>query len=64
MEYLDINNIMEVQEIKELICHRKDLLGCYFTFKTVFFIYRNSSQRSSESVVQAEQIGQEIIIRK
>ena len=40
------------------------LLGCYFTFKTVFFIYRNSSQRSSESVVQAEQIGQEIIIRK
>ncbi len=37
------------------------LLGCYFTFKTVF---HNSSQRSSESVVQAEQIGQEIIIRK
>ena len=26
MEYLDINNIVEVQEIKELICHRKDLL--------------------------------------
>lgn len=26
MEKLDINNIVEVQEIKELICHRLDLL--------------------------------------
>lgn len=32
------------------------LLGCYFTFKTVF--------HTSTQVVQAEQIGQEIIIRK
>tara|TARA_R110002124_G_scaffold51997_1_gene149952 strand:+ start:262 stop:495 length:234 start_codon:yes stop_codon:yes gene_type:complete len=26
MEQLDINNVVEVQEIKELICHRRDLL--------------------------------------
>lgn len=37
------------------------LLGCYFTFKTVF---QTRDQKSSEAVVQAEQIGQEIIIRK
>lgn len=37
------------------------LLGCYFTFKTVF---QTRDQKSSEAVVQAEQIGQEIIIKR